>query len=317
MGRARMTLKDSWSKVNVVCVTYNNEDTIGPLLSNLFEHRKLIAEVVVHDNGSADDTVNKFDEWVAKNRGFPATIIRAENVGFGAGIYGACTALDDGDLPTLCLNPDAILSTGTLEQLVRALNADPSLGIVTAPLIRADGELDSASIRKLPRFGPSVAYSMLGKLVPDRFRYNSTRIDDLKRGLPGRSEAGFTTIEATTGALMLVNPRFRKATHPIFDLSYWMYGEDLQLCKDAADEGFKVAIIDWPPSLHLKGVSSGWPRGRTSNRAFHDALLLYYSKNMSSGPIDRSIARIAVATKYLLSETSGTLVRQAKAITRS
>jgi GT2 family glycosyltransferase len=312
-----MKLEHVWSKVNVVCVTFNNADTIEPLLKNLSEQGDLISEIVIHDNGSVDDTAQKSLAWLENGPGRKLTLIRSSNVGFGAGVFGACQALSDPTLPTLCLNPDAILSPGTLGRMIETLNGDLTIGIVTAPLVRADGELDTASVRKLPRFGPSVAYSVLGKIVPKRLRYNGATLADLEDGSRGTPTAKAFFIEATTGALMLVNPYFRTAAQPIFDLSYWMYGEDLQLCKDAAEEGFRVAIIDWPASLHLKGVSSGWPRGKRSNEAFHEALYLYYSKNMSRGPIDRFAAKLAIRTKYAISQTAGGLARQVKTITRS
>ncbi|WP_104173224.1 glycosyltransferase family 2 protein [Arthrobacter sp. Y81] len=312
-----MTTKLFWSKVNIVCVTFNNEATVEPLLRNLAEQSEWIEQVVVHDNGSGDDTVARVEAVSATCPDLTVTIIRADNVGFGQGIFGACQGLSDGELPTLCLNPDAVLSAGTVEKMLDTLNSDPLIGVVTAPLVRADGQLDSASVRKLPRFGSSLLYSAVGKLVPKRFRYNATTIDDLESGLPGQKSPGHSVIEATTGALMLVNPQFRPSTQPIFDLEYWMYGEDLQLCKDAADEGYQVVIIDWPASLHLKGVSSGWPRGRTSNKAFHDALFLYYAKNMSRSWADRALARAAVSAKFTLSQAAGDFARRLKLSSRS
>jgi len=306
-----------WTRVNVVCVTYNNEDTVEPLLTNLLEHRDRIAELVIHDNGSDDATALRVSNLLECESTLSAKLVKGENVGFGAGIFGASQALADLTLPTLCINPDAELRAGTLEQMLKTLNSNPALGIITAPLVRANGELDSASVRKLPRFGQSLAYSVLGKLVPERFRYNATRLEDLAKLSAEVTGTGYSLIEATTGALMLINPLFRPATDSIFDLEYWMYGEDLQLCKDASEEGFGVAIIDWPPSLHLKGVSSGWPRGVVANRAFHQALYLYYAKNMARTRVDRFAAKLALESKLALSDSSGRIVRRLRSLYQS
>lgn len=297
-----------WAQVNVVSVTYNNQDTIEDLLENLREQGVSISEVVLHDNGSTDGTLRQIQLWLQTNPGLNVTTVRSTNVGFGAGVAGGCAAFVDQSLPTLCINPDALLSSGTLDKMLTVLNSDASVGVVTAPLVRADGQLDTASVRTLPRFGSSLAYSIVGKMLPKRFRYNAFNLEHLADD----SEAEYRTIQATTGALMLVNPNFRAGDSPIFDQDYWMYGEDLQLCKDAAGEGFKVVMINWRPSLHLKGVSSGWPRGRVSDRAFHDALFLYYSKNMSRGPIDRWAAKIAVEMKFMLSRSLAAVARLQK-----
>lgn len=297
-----------WVHVNVVSVTYNNEDTVEDLLDNLREQGASISEVVLHDNGSTDSTLSKIQLWLETNPGLNVTTVRSTNVGFGAGVAGGCAAFVDQTLPTLCINPDAVLSSGTLDKMLSVMNSDMSIGVVTAPLVRANGQLDTASVRTLPRFGSSLAYSIVGQLLPKRFRYNAFNLGDLAAD----PDKEYTTIQATTGALMLVNPTFRTGNSPIFDHDYWMYGEDLQLCKDAASEGFKVVMINWRPSLHLKGISSGWPRGRVSDRAFHDALFLYYSKNMSRGPFDRWAAKLAVEIKFTLSRSLAAVVRLQK-----
>jgi GT2 family glycosyltransferase len=124
----------------------------------------------------------------------------------------------------------------------------------------------------------------------------------------------YSWIEATTGALMLINPEFRGSSAAVFDLSYWMYGEDLQLCWDAKSEGYRVAIIDYQPSLHKKGTSSGWPRSRKSNVAFHEALAIYYAKNLSLGPLDRGIIRVGMQARLAVSLTCGRAVTMFSAL---
>lgn len=304
-----MFSNSQWSTVNVACVTYNNGDTVATLLDSLLVESAYISEVSLHDNGSVDDTLARVRAWLASNKGLRVKVTKGTNVGFSAGVYGACEALEDKSLPTLCLNPDAILSEHTLGELLNAMNSDSSIGIATTPLIMSDGQMDPSCVRTLPRFGSSVLYSLIGKLSPARFRYNAAKLPDLASDPLGNNETTRSVIEATTGALMLVNPRFRPASFPIFDLSYWMYGEDLQLCKDAAEEHFSVVMIHHTPSVHLKGVSSGWPRSSKANKAFHDALFLYFSKNFSRGPVDRLLGKLAIATRFGLSEVAGSIVR--------
>jgi GT2 family glycosyltransferase len=186
------------------------------------------------------------------------------------------------------------------------LNSDPTVGIVTAPLVMSDGKEDSASVRKLPTLGSAGLYAALGKLTPQRLRYNTPDFS--------YDESGVKTIQATTGALMLVNPDFRRSSQGIFDLDYWMYGEDLQLCQDARDENYKVLMIRHTPSLHEKGVSSGWPRSMKSNIAFHRAMFTYYQKNFTGTPLLTPIVYFAVQGRLTLSVVSGLLARTATAL---
>lgn len=302
--------RESWLQVNVVCVTYNNSETVIQLLDSLLVEVKQIAEVVIHDNGSSDSTVGLAKGWQTENPGLPLKIVEASNVGFSGGVFGGSRKLEDQSLPTLCLNPDAILAQGTIDLLLRILRNNSNVGIATAPLLMTDGSMDPSCVRTLPKLGPSILYAILGKLLPKSVRYNGATLEDIKSPMRSQiSETAYTEIEATTGALMLVSPNFRSARGPIFDLSYWMYGEDLQLCKDAAEEGYVVAMADCEPSIHIKGVSSGWPRSSKSNKAFYDALHIYYLKNFSRGPVDRFLSKLAVSALLASSEVVGRTAR--------
>lgn len=300
-----MNIKDQKSKLNVVVVSYNNEKTINGLLESLKRESAYIAEVVLHDNGSADSTLRLATEWCNAQDVLQVKRIAGANLGFGAGIYAGCKNFKDQSLPTLCLNPDVEIQEGTVVRLLDVLRGPDLVGIVTTPLVDESGQADSASVRMLPRLSTGLAYSVFGKLLPERFRYNSRPAPRLASGHGEATGVPYKNIEATTGALMLVNPQFRSSESPIFDLSYWMYGEDLQLCWDARAEGFKVSIIDYAPSLHRKGTSSGWPRGVKSNIAFHEALAIFYSKNLSRGPVDRVAIQAGMRLRLGLSLAAG------------
>lgn len=300
-----MKINGKNSSVNVVVVSYNNAQTVEGLLKSLQLEAEYISEVVLHDNGSTDATLERAKSWCAANGRLRVKCIAGANLGFGAGIFAGCKEFDDHSLPTLCLNPDVELREGTLARLIDVLEGPEKLGIVTTPLVEESGRPDTASVRVLPTLSTGIAYSIFGKLLPRRFRYNAQPSSSITAGYGKVTGVPYSHIEATTGALMLVSPEFRSSVRPIFDLSYWMYGEDLQLCWDARAEGYKVAILDYEPSLHRKGTSSGWPRGVKSNIAFHEASANFYSKNLSRGPIDRLIIEAGMRVRLGLSLAAG------------
>jgi GT2 family glycosyltransferase len=92
----------------------------------------------------------------------------------------------------------------------------------------------------------------------------------------------------------------------VFDEDYWMYGEDLQLCLDCQRRGLRVLMLEGAPSTHSKGVSSGWPRSKRSDRAFHHSMWLYYRKNLSRGPLDGVVA-VGIASRYAMSRAAALL----------
>jgi GT2 family glycosyltransferase len=176
---------------------------------------------------------------------------------------------------------------------------------VTAPLVGPDGSPDSASRRKLPTLGTAAIYATLGRLTPRRWRYNKQLAAPPSIAVNG---VPLERIEATTGALMLITPTMRARDGSVFDESYWMYGEDLQLCLDCAGRGLDVLIVDHEPSHHQKGASSGWPRSRISDRAFHQAMWIYYRKNISPSRLADPPVWAAIRLKYLVSRFKAAVV---------
>lgn len=298
-------------KVNVLCVAFNNEATIEDLLFSLASQSEHIECVVVVDNDSSDSTRSVIESLIGEVP-FSLKLVSNANTGFASGmkLAGEQDILSP-ELPSLCINPDLRLRDGLLAEMLAVYEHGERIGVLTAPLVGVDGEYDSASVRRLPSLGAASLYGVLGKLTPERFRYNR---QDLTSALQRMTFEGHTWhyVEATTGALMMVNPEFRRAREGIFDTDYWMYGEDLQLCHDAREEGWHVAMIESGPSLHVKGVSSGWPRSKVSNRAFHEAMVIYFMKNLARGNLLDSVVRVGIRGRYALSSMTATLGRAVK-----
>ncbi|MDW4573865.1 glycosyltransferase [Microbacterium sp. M3] len=284
---------------------YNSSSTLDALFAGLRANRDSIAQLALVDNGSSDSSAALARAALA-DLGVDGVVIESTNVGFAGGHWAARAAFNDITLPTLCLNPDVQLDEGALRDMILVQQTSQGeAAIVTTPLIGLDGVEDSASRRRLPTLTTGALYSLVGKLLPQRLRYN--RVVATPTQTLGGIEV--SQVEATTGALMLVSPSFRAASTGIFDRDYFMYGEDLQLCLDAKTAGRSVIMVERRASVHVKGVSSGFPRSWRSNRAFHDALFVYYSKNLSRTPIDRALVRLAVGARLFLSGAAGILAR--------
>ena len=285
-------------RASVLCVTHNNLSMVDDLLRGIEAQGDSIAEVSIVDNGSSDGTdaalERRREEFI-----YPLSVVSGENIGFASGVNAALDQLSVDCDALLVLNPDVVLVEGIVAKMLSLLECVPNAGIITAPLTLRSGEEDPASRRRLPALTSSVLYATLGRWTPKAARYNSIESNSghgcVVRGL------AYSKLEATTGALMLISPTFRTAASGIFDTDYWMYGEDLQLCADACDEGRSVLMLEQPGSIHVKGASSGLPRGRRSDRAFHNALYLYYVKNLRRNEVERVIVFLAIGTRFCFS----------------
>ena len=291
---------------NVIVVMYNSQSTLQSLFDGLEVNRPGIASVTLVDNGSTDSSAQLARNLLVETR-LNGRVLVAENTGFAGGHWEARNSFEDPSLPTLCLNPDVKLDADALPDMIDVLlGLGTGAGIVTSTLVSKEGVEDSASRRRLPTLTTGALYSVLGKLVPEKFRYNMVEPAPDVEIVAGHVT---TRLEATTGALMLVAPQFRSVQSGIFDRDYFMYGEDLQLCLEAQRANLAVAIVERRASIHIKGVSSGFPRSWKSNRAFHDALYLYYRKNLSVSLIDRGLVRAAVWGRLMVSSATGAIAR--------
>ena len=297
-----------YADVHVVTVTHNSVSTLEDWLTGIARSVSAVRGVTVVDNGSTDDTVARLRRLAAASE-VPVEVIENHNAGFAGGYAAAAASTVTRGLPVLCLNPDVSLAPGAVDAMVAVLNRHPDAAVATVPLVEVDGSPDTASRRRLPTLGASMVYSVLGRLTPAGLRYNRRAAEDaVVRASPGSDERA-SVLEATTGAVMLVAPDFRTLDEGVFDQDYWMYGEDLQLCADARTAGRVVLIAEVPPSVHVKGVSSGRPRSTRSNRAFHDAMLQYARKNLVSAPPLVAALRVAVEAHFLLTELRAVPVR--------
>jgi GT2 family glycosyltransferase len=114
--------------VSIVIVTWNSAGTLAACLESIQEQTYPSIEVVVVDNASSDQSV----ELVREN--FPgAKVIRNDaNLGFCQGQnIGIHATSGEYVMP---LNPDITMTPTYIAEMVRAINRDPSIGIVAGKL---------------------------------------------------------------------------------------------------------------------------------------------------------------------------------------
>lgn len=188
-------------------------------------------EVVVVDNASTDDTARFLRREHAAGR--LRAVLNEENLGFGK----ACNlgvAASTGRL-VLLLNNDTIPHAGWLEALVSTLDGDPSIGIVGARLLYADGTIQHAGVT---------------------FR-TPWLTDHVYRGHPGDHPDVLVSQDypAVTGACILM-PRALWDDLGGLDEGYRHYVEDVDLCMRVWASGRRVRYCAESVVTHLEQQSA-------------------------------------------------------------
>lgn len=121
-------------KIFVVIPNWNGADLITECLKSI-EKQTLRAKIVVVDNGSVDESVSIIES------GFPnAHLIKlAKNTGFAGGVNtGIRYALEQGADAVALFNNDAMANKNWLECLVKTMETQPKIGIVSCKQLRTD-----------------------------------------------------------------------------------------------------------------------------------------------------------------------------------
>jgi GT2 family glycosyltransferase len=233
--------------LTVSIVTFNNEDTIEKALSSITGATLTSIRVVVVDNGSCDRTPD-----IVSDRFPGVTLIRSDNVGFGAGHNKAIDTVKGTSRYHLVMNPDVYFEPGAPEQLVNVMDNHPEVGLIMPKILYPDDSIqylckllptpfDLAVRRFLPAF--------LEPLFANRLRSYEMRHKDYDQQME---------VPHLSGCFMLLRAEvFEKVG--LFDPRFFMYLEDVDYSRRIHDR-FKTLYY---PGVHIyhqyhKGSYKRW-----------------------------------------------------------
>jgi GT2 family glycosyltransferase len=235
MGSRAALVLASPPVVSVVVVNWNAGGALARCLASLAADAAAGIEVVVVDNASTDgsaDAALAAYPWVRRHAS-------GANVGFARGA-NAGAGLARGDV-LVFLNPDAAVAPGALATLVGALAATPEAGIAGGGLVDEDGSWQPAAAR----------FGVLPHLVCDT---------SLGR-LGARRRRRVHSVDWVYGTFMAVRRDVFDGLGG-FDGSYFLYGEDLDLCHRVRAAGYRVVYFADATITH-RGNRSGARRWGT------------------------------------------------------
>ncbi len=256
--------------LSVVVLNWNARDYLLACLHSLTTQnwRHNIEIIVVDNDSNIDQSVSRV------RREYPQITLIAldHNRGFAGGNNVALPQCRGRYL--LFLNPDTVVHQNALDILVDFLDSHPQVGACGPKLLNEDGTLQK-SCRSFPGFGTGLFRStFLGKLFPNnRFTRQYLMLDF--------SHDRETSVDWMSGAALCVRHRVLDEIGS-WDESFFMYCEDVDLCRRMQDAGWERWYVPSAVVTHRIGASSDWIQGKTIRR-HHRAMFHYYKKHNARG----------------------------------
>jgi GT2 family glycosyltransferase len=253
--------------LSIIIVNYGTyqltKDTVISLLNTIVD---INYEIIIVDNDSPDDSFNRLDDDFKdidnimliqndNNDGFA----KANNIGIrnSTGEY------------VLLLNSDVIVKEHTINQSLNYIKENKNIGCLGCKVVLPDGNLDKACRRSFPTFEVSF-YRLTGlsKLFPNSKRFNRYNLSYL-------DENEVYPVDCVVGAFMLI-PRDVLIRCGCLDESYFMYGEDIELCYNIKELGYDVIYYGKTEITHYKGASG---KSKRLLYEFHNSMQIFYDKH--------------------------------------
>jgi len=254
----------------VITVSYNTRDLLADCLeATLAALRRsgLEGEVWVVDNASGDGSPEMVRERFPEVR----LVAHDANLGFAAGNnlalerMGFCQRANPRHV--LFLNPDTRVVGEALGKLVTFLDATPRAGAAGARLVHGDGTFQHSA------FG----FPGLRQILVDFFPLHHRLVDSRFNGRYPRRlyEAGRPfVVDHPLGAALMVRGQ-ALAQVGSFDERFFMYCEEIDLCRRLWQAGWDVYAVPAAEIVHLVGQSTGQFREEMFVALWRSRYLMY------------------------------------------
>ena len=198
-------------------------------------------EIIVVDNASGDDSLIKLQDYFKDKVKF---IESKENNGFAAGNNLALRQVKSDYV--LLLNSDTVVWENTLENVYSYMEQHTDVGACV-----------KNSFFRL--------FHIPNKSQDDNYNLTDLPDDEVYE------------IDCLTGAFMFIRDRALEDAG-LLDETFFMYGEDIDLCYRIKEAGWKIVYYGKNSITHFKGASSKKQKNKLIYEFYH-AMYIYYKKH--------------------------------------
>lgn len=247
-------------KLSIIIVTWNTADTTIKCIQSIKKNLSgFNYEIIVVDNASTDNTLN-----LIKTEKHLKIVKNRTNLGYGKGNNSGAKIASGEYL--FFLNSDMELVDNKLVDMYNYLNKNPDIGIIAPKFLNID-------------------LSPQGSVWPPQTLLNAFKEfwlgqNTYSKYVPSSNKA-IEVFSLSGGAIMMKLSLFKQIGG--WDKRYFMYFEDLELCRQTRKLGFKIFYYPECRVLHRHGVSgktltdasNQWRRLIPGSKIYHGLLKHY------------------------------------------
>ena len=209
--------------LSIIIVNYRSKEKLINCLNSisLSDLSGLTYEVIVVENNSGDDL---------SNLNYPSLKIIASEINLGMGKGNNLGITHSIGEYILIANPDIVFSPLAIKKLYQYLQLHHEVGLVAPQLLNPDGSLQYSCVRFPKFYTPLLRRTAVGQLFPGRIDHYLMKNAD---------HSQIQEVDWILGACFMVR-RHEIKNHRLFDERYFMYFEDVDLCREIRNRGQQV-----------------------------------------------------------------------------
>ncbi len=215
--------------LSIVIVNYKSRSKLENCLISIYEADLSFIkyEVIVVENASGDELFDLQEKYNFN------LIISNKNLGMGEGNnLGIKEARAD---YVFILNPDTVINSEAVKILFKRLSSEDEIGLIGPKLVYADGSLQSSCSRFPTFFVPILRRTFLGEY------FKKTRDSFMMIDFDHQTSS---EVDWLMGSCLMFKKSWGlengETYQPRFDARYFMYFEDIDLCREIKKHGKKI-----------------------------------------------------------------------------
>lgn len=290
---ALQTLSNNNCQLTLVVINYFCADQTIALIKTIAQivPSEINLNIVCADNSDDAFEYKRLSEYKALSPQLELSLIFNKlNLGFGKAIN---QALENNNADyILLINPDVTLNKDSLEHLLRHAHQNSHQGIWGGITLRDNNELDYRHAWREPTLLRTLAWATgLRKVVS----INAT-IDNYTNISSQTSQS--YSVDSVSGCCMLISQSAWCKTEG-FDENFFLYSEELDLCRRARSAGFQPTVI---PQATLEHAISHTADNPNRLAILYNAKFIYAHKH--HGLIYSAAFRIIIALGAIIRSTA-------------